>query len=125
MRKRLFLAGIALLLGVWLFGRETFLMAAVQLGSLQSARILLTLGADPNAWSKSLYPNVRRDDLKAEREETYSSHTPLMIAAKQGRADIARVLLEHGALVNVVDDAKLDATRTWNLCKQCKCRGRC
>jgi ankyrin repeat protein len=65
----------------------TPLMFAAQQGDVDSARILLSGGANPNE----------------VRPKSGNSYTPLIIASAMGHADVAELLLDKGANPNAVD----------------------
>ena len=93
--------------------RQTALMWAVSRGHTEVVRALLDAGADVTARSRTsrhvisrrLQSELRYGELGrsygSDAEETQiGGFTPLLFAARHGRVDIARVLLEAGADVN-------------------------
>ena len=88
--------------GAWVFfafgriGGETFLMRACKRGHpIKVVQTLLIMGSNPNAGSKRV----------ARQKISVAEVTPLMFAAIDGRADVARLLLARGADPNRVDSA--------------------
>jgi ankyrin repeat protein len=92
------------------WGGTTALMWAVAEGHADAARMLIAGGADVNARSayvaaangrgfEGRTPNTNRTDTKAE-EFASGWLTPLMFAARDGRVDLARILVGAGADVN-------------------------
>src|SRR5579859_2793911 len=91
------------------------LMYAAALGNLESMRLLLDAGADPNAandfaatplmWCAGDAAKVRLLLAKGAEVNTVDAggYTPLLNAAGNGNrsADMVKLLLEHGAHVNV------------------------
>jgi ankyrin repeat protein/ketosteroid isomerase-like protein len=66
------------------------LMAAAYKGDTSKTKELIAAGADPN----TVYPHVNSFS---------DGHTPLLVAARDGHADIVRELLKAGAKVRVED----------------------
>jgi len=92
MRRRtraIALVAVALLIALlgWRALSGRLLIAADEAGSVSRVNLLLALGADPNARAKEGH-----------------AVTPLQHAAWAGHVEVARVLLDHGADVNAVDE---------------------
>src|SRR5262249_13344374 len=94
------------------WGGTTALMWAVSEGHVDAARLLIAAGADVNAQSyyvaaangrgfEGRTPVSTRTDPKVE-ESASGWLTPLMFAAREGRLDLARLLVAAGADVNAV-----------------------
>jgi ankyrin repeat protein len=94
------------------WGGTTALMWAVSEGHTDAARLLLAAGADVNARSNYVAaangrgfegrtPVAGRADPKSE-EFASGWLTPLMLAAREGEPELARVLVDAGADVNAV-----------------------
>jgi uncharacterized protein len=94
------------------WGGTTALMWAVAEGHVEAARTLIAAGADVNARSSYVAaangrgfegrtPTANRSESKAE-EFASGWLTPLMLAARDGNVEVARVLVGAGANVNTV-----------------------
>jgi len=94
------------------WGGTTALMWAVSEGHTDAAKLLLAAGADVNARSNYVAaangrgfegrtPVAGRADPKSE-EFASGWLTPLMLAAREGEPELARVLVDAGADVNAV-----------------------
>ena len=94
------------------WGGTTALMWAVSEGHADAARMLIAAGADVNAKSNYVAaangrgfegrtPVATRSDPKAE-EFASGWLTPLMLAAREGDVELARILVGAGADVNAV-----------------------
>ncbi len=92
------------------WGGTTPLMWAVSAGHVDTARTLITAGADVNSRSHYVAAANGRGfegrtpvpDRKDAKVEEFASGwlTPLMFAAREGRTDLARLLIGAGAQVN-------------------------
>jgi len=81
--KRLITLAMAWALAVpWMFGQVTGLHDAASQGDVESVRLLLKHGDDPNLVDKH-------------------NQTPLHVAARNGHVEVARILLNNGADPNV------------------------
>jgi ankyrin repeat protein len=94
------------------WGGTSALMWAVAEGNADAARMLIAAGANVNARSayvaaangrgfEGRTPNANRTETKTE-EFASGWLTPLMIAARDGQVELARVLAEAGADINAV-----------------------
>ena len=94
------------------WGGTTALMWAVSEGHAEAARVLIAAGADVNARSNHVAaangrgfegrtPVQKQTDARAE-EFASGSLTPLLIAAREGALELARILVGAGANVNAV-----------------------
>ena len=94
------------------WGGTTALMWAVSEGHAEAARVLIAAGADVNARSNHVAaangrgfegrtPVQKQTDARAE-EFASGSLTPLLIAAREGALELARILVGAGANVNTV-----------------------
>ena len=94
------------------WGGTTALMWAVSENHADAARLLIGAGADVNARSNYVAaangrgfegrtPVANRNDPKVE-EFASGWLTPLMLAAREGNVDMARILVDAGADVNAV-----------------------
>ena len=92
------------------WGGTTALMWAASGGNADAARMLIAAGADVNARSayvaaangrgfEGRTPNTARSETKVE-EFASGWLTPLMLAARDGNLEMARILVEAGADVN-------------------------
>jgi ankyrin repeat protein len=92
------------------WGGTTALMWAIAEGHVEAARLLIAAGADVNARShyvaaangrgfEGRTPIANRTDPKAE-EFASGWLTPLMLAAREGRVDVIRVLVGAGAEID-------------------------
>jgi uncharacterized protein len=92
------------------WGGTTALMWAASGGNADAARMLIAAGADVNARSayvaaangrgfEGRTPNTARTETKVE-EFASGWLTPLMLAARDGNLEMARILVEAGADVN-------------------------
>jgi ankyrin repeat protein len=76
---------------------------AVLSGKVNAVKKLLEHGADVNVRTTGAIV-VMEDYAGIFTESTYSGVTPLHLAAYKGYAEIAKILLEHGANPNIRDD---------------------
>lgn len=84
---------------------RTPLMAAVEANQLAAVEKLLALGADPNIAAVKPNSEDKPSLFSADSDES----TALILAAKEGRLEIAKQLLESGANVNATDSRNLSA----------------
>src|SRR5206468_12888407 len=77
-------------------GGYTVLHAAVLRGDFELLKAALEHGADPNVQVKSGTP-YRRQSADYFFQATMIGATPLFLAAKDGSADMIRLLVSHGA----------------------------
>ncbi|MEN6641408.1 MAG: ankyrin repeat domain-containing protein [Armatimonadia bacterium] len=81
------------------------LQAAITVGDVNMALLLLQYGADPSRWFEREYVFGENDDGGfASCTDDYGILSPLHWAAIKGEEHLARMLLEHGADVNVTAD---------------------
>jgi ankyrin repeat protein len=98
--------------GVESWGGTTALMWAVSEGHTAVVRMLIDRGANVNARSKVIpvsnkrlgEANTPRASMPDEKPEGYANGglTPLLFAAREGRLEIARLLVAAGANVNAI-----------------------
>jgi ankyrin repeat protein len=102
---------------------QTALMVAAREGQVEAARVLLEAGADANAQTKPEAPprfippsespeglsrgagiiRAGWPDGRGKRYPAGGSKTPLLYATREGHLDVARLLLERGATIELAD----------------------
>lgn len=86
---------------------KSALMAAAQFDKIESARLLIEAGADPN--SQLPLPWNIEGNWGCKKWIRHGKRTPLMYAAQSGSLDMLQLLLEHGADRNKPDSQGLRA----------------
>lgn len=99
---------------------ETMMFAAVKAGNIQCLQILMDAGASPKAneeiWEPALFlaaeqgsatcMSIALSKVSADCRNT-EGETPLMVAVKNVQLECAKILLQKGASVNVLDKANM------------------
>lgn len=86
------------------------LMQAIKAGNVKDVRELLDQGAEANAvgWPTTKSGLIYLLD-RLDHSAYYTERNALMLAATEDKAEIVRLLLEHGAEVNVETSSKMTA----------------
>lgn len=82
---------------------QTPLMWAAAEGHTDVMKLLIEAGADVNARSRIIHWERQRTDEPRDKWLPPGGLTPLLIAAREGRTESARVLLDARADINIVD----------------------
>src|SRR5688572_16370123 len=88
---------------------QTPLMWAAAEGHAAAMRLLIEAGADVNARSSIIVWERQRTEEPRDKWMPPGGLTPLLFAARDGRVDSARVLLDAGADPNIVDPDRHNA----------------
>jgi len=85
----------------------TALMAAVEGGHVETGRLLLEKGADPNQYSsfstRTAFRLPRFPNRMGPNEFWHTESCPLQIAARNGNLELVKLILDHHADVNALN----------------------